>query len=290
MRKFLFICLIILSINPLYADPASKQLENETAIRHEVKFGIGDEFYDVGNDDIYDGGTPHALTFNFNYIYDQGREKDFLNLRPYYLLVDFGFKLEEDAEKYDSTRDPYSIDAKLEALVPVYEIKKSLVLNFVSGLRVQMNGPQINDNAYVAHVGLQLDKYINTSYGPFIGSALIAGARYYYEVDDEPAKEQTGTSRELLDHEGNGVLYKIKLEYRPGKNRLNLAISHLSADDEKQGGDYERNEFEANISRLFTKNTKCSVTFSITEHKYGPQALLHDDLLFSPGTSCSYLF
>lgn len=153
-----------------------------------------------------------------------------------------------------------------------------------------MNGPQINDNAYLANLGLQIEKAFNLEIGDINLSSSISGARYFYEVDDEPALAQTSTARDLLGHEGNGVLFKVEAKYRRGMNRLNLSISHLRANDERQNNNYQRSDVEMKLSHLFTKKTKCSINLAMTEHQYSPTVLDHDDVFFSSGVSCSHRF
>ena len=256
---------------------------------HSISIGVVDEFY-PSSDDHFNGSAPHSVGLTLEYDYDQ--EKDWTNLKTYYVSFNLGFKYENDPEKYDSDRDPISSETHLNVLTPIINDGHNYLLRFVSGADINYNGPQYTDLFWMIHAGLGIEKILMTSIDSALSvSSSLAYARYFYEIDDESAEEQTGITREYLDHSGNGYLWKAKLDYNKGKNKFRFGVSVLDASDQTQNqGDFSRKEFKISWGRNVSKNTECAIGFSTVEYDYSPKALAHKDKLYSTSAKCKRRF
>ena len=200
-------------------------------------------------------------------------------------------KLEKDAELYDSTRDPYSNASSIKLLVPIFKHGDDLAISAIAGVDVELNGPQVNDKHFTGHAGVEIEKKYLTDIGRFTLQASVEAVKYLYEVDDEPAGEQTGTASEQLDHSGTGSLLTTKFQYNVESEKIRVVYSILSAGDDRQKqGDYSRNKFIVSWDHIISKSTECGIEYSITTHKYKPTALVHKDELYATQAGCKYKF
>ena len=121
-------------------------------------------------------------------------------------------------------------------------------------------------------------------------SAVLGFVKYFYEVDDEPAFDQTATAREFLSHSGSGRILVIHADYRAGSNTLRLTYNEINANDRMQGGRYQKRETGLAIERALSDKSSCAVEIKVIQHEYSPIVLAHTDRMNSTQVKCSRKF
>lgn len=208
----------------------------------------------------------------------------------YYVTIDGSFKYEPNAEKYDHVRDPISFEGNFSVVKPLLQDIVVDSIGMVTGGTLQMNGPQYNDNYRDLYVGLQAKKTLRTRNGPVDITATLGLVRYFYEVDDEPAKEQTNTERQFLAHQGSGTLVKVQVDYQPNTNRLRLSYTEIRGDDSLQNSPYRKTETAVSVGRNLSSRTECMLELKVTQHRYSPRALAHPDRMNTTEFKCRQSF
>jgi hypothetical protein len=258
---------------------------------HSLNFGVFEESYPASSNNWFDGGAPRAHGASITYSYDQLEDRNWSHLDSFYVSFNATLKWEDDAQLYDTDRVATSAAADIIVIFPIYNQYSDLITSVISGFAIEENGPQINDQHYVGHTGIQLEKIFGTRIGEFIVKGAAEYAIYSYEVDDEPALQQTRSPRELLGHEGHGSLIRADLEYYAGKNRFRLLYYRLAADDNQQTQNgYSKEKYSITWIRELSNQTQCSLDYSVISHDYRPVALAFKDTLHTASASCRYNF
>ena len=268
----------------LFSVSFSSLAEDELA--KTLTVGLFDEYYPTH--DV----APHARGISVQYKSDAITNRDWTNLRSYYVAYDVKVNLEEDGELYDSDRYPFSLDMSVDALIPVFNHGKTFAASVIGGIDIDENGPQVNDKHYMAHGGLQAEQILSSSdFGRFSIKGSVEYVNYYYEIDDEVGTLQTGTTRSKLAHGGGGTYAKLELQYNKGSNEVRFLVSQIDASDTVQDmGDYSRDIQSFEYVRQVNKKTRCGIGFSVTTHEYQPEALYHEDELYRSNAGCQYKF
>lgn len=261
------------------------------SVEQSIEIAIVDEYYPSTPEANYRGSSPHARGVIVGYTIDEIEKRDWNDVYVPFYSINLTLKIEKDSEIYDSDRLPVSGYVDLNFLVPVANFDERISLNLVSGANVLYNGPQINDQEYIVHGGVNIETKTATSIGIFKAGVSAELAGYYYEVDDEPALDHTNSPREVLNHKGKGPLLTASISYEVGKNRFSVNVSQLSGSDKAQGmGDYTHTKKSINWDHALSKNVKCGIEVSSDRHKYQPIVLNMKDNLIATKASCNYRF
>lgn len=233
------------------------------------------------------GEDRHSEGIVVGYSYDQVTNREWGDLSSYYILVDTQWKYEFEAELYDSDRIEISTDTKFKFLAPIIQNESNFAISAISGLDIQLNGPQINDNHLVGHIGIQFEQLIPGDFGRFSLIFSAESARYFYELDDESILEQTNLDREFADHVGNGNLFTAEIKFNNTENIVKMSLSKLKANDERQKlSNYTKNIYQISWLKNLSNTTDCGAEFSTVSHDYLPAALVFDDELFTVKILC----
>lgn len=251
-----------------------------------INYGLVEETYPESGS--FYGEVPRGQGITLGIRHQ--RELSWAPVGAYFITLEANGKLEADAQKYDPVRDPYSIEGSFEIVKPILERIVDDSLAIVGGGTLEMNGPQINDNYRDLYIGLAASKKIKTTYGDIRITATLGHVKYFYEVDDEPAKLQTGTPRQMLAHEGVGALVRVQVDYQVGENKLRLSFSEIGGSDYRQHGNYEKKVVAVGFGRDLSKNTSCEIELKVTQHQYSPKALAFADRMNSTHFKCSKRF
>ena len=262
---------------------------NATTRVEKVSFSVVDEYYPSSSKVLFEGEEHHAhglaVSYSLKFMNNSGSkfEKSF--------LFNSDIKWEVNPEIYDSDRSSVSNETNLLLSLPVKNYKDIGRITYIVGADLNFNGPQYNDRHSVYTTGLQLEKsfrFFNSSLNIKLASLY---AKYFYEVDDEPAFEQRGLNRELLAHRGEGIVWEFLLNYRFGANYFNYHMTLLDANDiiQKQEN-YKKKETILIYGRQVSSLLDCNISLSKITHEYYPTALSHKDELFITKFSCARFF
>ena len=282
MKKLLFElpCLFALwlTITPASADDSSSTLS----------IGVFEEHYPDSNVFFDNGKVPHALGLMSSYLYIKNTESNNSFNPDIYFSTEL--KWEKNPERFDSNRSPFSTGSSLTLSQPLFEHSNKKTLSWLAGADLDFNGPQNNDRHWVLHSGLQLEKNINFFHNPFSFLVSFEYAKYFYEVDDEPAAEQTNTVRARLNHDGQGFLWAMSINYHADLHHISIGISRLKAGDDQEPGGYRKNVATVSYRLILDSQTHCGINFSVIKHVYEPQVLIYADELYTTKLACSYRF
>lgn len=252
-----------------------------------INYGFTEEYY-PSSSEVFQGEVPHSLGLKIGAQTD--RDLYWKPVGTYYVTLDGSIKYEPNAEKYDHNRDPISLEGSFSVVKPLLRNILTDSIGIVTGGTLQMNGPQYNDNYGDLYVGLQAKEKVRTQSGTLDITATLGYIRYFYEVDDEPAKEQTNTERQFLAHRGNGPLVKVQVDYQADSNKLRLSYMEIKANDSLQNDNYSKSEIAVGIGRALSKKTECMLELKVTQHRYAPTALGHSDKMNTTELKCRRQF
>jgi len=255
----------------------------------KVSFSVVDEYYPSSSKVLFEDEERHAHGIAVSYSLKLTKKSG--SKFEKYFLINSDIKWEVNPEIYDSDRGSVSNESNLLLSLPVKNYKDIGRITYIVGADLNFNGPQYNDRHSVYTTGLQLEKslhFFNSSINIKLASLY---AKYFYEVDDEPAFEQSGLNRELLAHRGEGIVWKFLLSYQLGASYFNYQMMFLDANDiiQKQE-DYKKKETKLIYGRQVNSLLDCNISLSRITHEYYPIALSHKDELFLTKLSCARFF
>jgi len=262
---------------------------NATTRVEKVSFSIVDEYYPSSSKVLFEGQERHA--YGIAVSYSLKLTKNSGSKFEKYFLFNSDIKWEVNPEIYDSDRHSVSNESNLLLSLPVKNIKDIGNITYTVGADLNYNGPQYNDRHSVYATGLQLEKSLHLFNSPINIKLASLYAKYFYEVDDEPAFEQSGLNRKFLAHRGEGIVWKFLLNYQLGANYLNYQMTLLDANDilQKQEN-YKKKETKLIYGRQVNSQLDCNVSLSRITHEYHPKALSHKDELLLTKLSCASFF
>lgn len=256
-----------------------KSSASEVTTEHRLVIGVRADGYPNHDEQ---GSLSEAL--KLSYVWKQfERESGWYSADQFYTKGRFRFYYEKDPTMFDSDRSPESYRLDIDLIRPMVELNADNLLALDAGARYDYNGPGITEFFNEVSLGASLRHRWSKKLFLSIGFQIIHAT---YETDDEPAREQTGATVDMLTISGLGGKLTASAEYNHNKNHLLLDYAYRNFTDDARGHDFQSNELEAAYFRDITQSVKCGLLGSVSDKDYTPVVLVYKDVYHSIEAEC----
>lgn len=279
--RFVFYLLAITLFQFLAAGFLFVEKSSASEVKTEHRFVIGVRADGYPNHDAQ-GSLSEAL--KLSYVWKQfEKESGWYSADQLYTKGRFRFYYEKDPTMFDSDRSPESYRLDIDLIRPTVELNADNLLALDAGARFDYNGPGITEFFNEVSFGASLRNRWSRNMFLSIGVHVLHAT---YETDDEPAREQTGATLDMLTISGLGGKLTASAEYNYNKNHLSLDYAYRNFSDDSRGHDFQSNEIEAAYFRDITQSVKCGLLGAVSYKDYTPVVLAYKDVYRSVEAEC----